>query len=181
MEDTINVTQAGQETSAVEGWAIQDLWKEYEKIAMHFNDLLIKLRMQALAAVAAISAVAGIFSKGGSIDEVRWGLAAAVFFFLSLFWVAIWAIDFLYYNRLLHGAVKAILDLEKLSKDKTHTRYINISTEIELAVFGAGQKPDHEMRKRRRKLARGRWLFYIIVFLALLSGLVFSVARLRFG
>jgi|TARA_B100001964_G_C14040011_1_gene512233 hypothetical protein len=31
---------------------INELWKEYEKIAMYFNDLLIKLRGQSLAMVA---------------------------------------------------------------------------------------------------------------------------------
>ncbi len=31
------------------------LWKEYEGVAMHFNDLIIKLRGQSLGAVAAFS------------------------------------------------------------------------------------------------------------------------------
>src|SRR5664280_1831888 len=38
-----------------EGWPLKDVWEKYEDIAMHFNDLLIRLRTQALAAVAAIS------------------------------------------------------------------------------------------------------------------------------
>jgi hypothetical protein len=40
-----------------EGWPIFDVWDKYEAIAMHFNDLLIKLRTQALAAVAALSTI----------------------------------------------------------------------------------------------------------------------------
>lgn len=164
-----------------EGWPIKDVWEKYEEIAMHFNDLLIKLRTQALAAVAAISAIAGIFSKNGSNDQVSWGLAAAVFFFLCFFWIAIWVIDFRYYNRLLLGAVNAILNLELESKDKTHIRYINISTEIERAVAGEGPVLTKEMRKRRRKLSCGRWAFYIIVFVALLCGLVFSILAFCFS
>jgi hypothetical protein len=32
-------------------------WLEYEKITMHFNDLLIRLRIQALGGLAAICAI----------------------------------------------------------------------------------------------------------------------------
>jgi hypothetical protein len=40
---------------------VQCLWEKYEDIAMHFNDLLIRLRTQSLAGVAALSALVGIF------------------------------------------------------------------------------------------------------------------------
>ena len=46
-----------------EGWPIYDLWTKYEDIAMHFNDLLIKLRTQALAAVAALTTLCRDFCK----------------------------------------------------------------------------------------------------------------------
>ena len=36
-----------------EGWPIYELWAKYEDIAMHFNDLLIKLRYSQEYAVAA--------------------------------------------------------------------------------------------------------------------------------
>jgi hypothetical protein len=49
----------------VEQWSVFELWEKYEQIAMHFNDLLIKLRTQALAGVAAISAIVGVFAKSG--------------------------------------------------------------------------------------------------------------------
>jgi hypothetical protein len=45
------------------GWPLKEVWKDYEEIAMHFNDLLIKLRTQALGGVAALSALVGIFGK----------------------------------------------------------------------------------------------------------------------
>src|SRR5688500_4996729 len=36
------------------------LWTEYEKIAMHFNDLILRLRVQALSGITAILALSGI-------------------------------------------------------------------------------------------------------------------------
>ena len=99
--------EEGQEE---EGWPIREVWKDYEDIAMHFNDLLMKLRTQALAGVAALSALVGIFGRTGS-EAANWKMAALVLAFLVVFWIAIWLIDFLYYNRLLVGAVRALLDL----------------------------------------------------------------------
>ena len=46
-----------------QGWPIYDLWTKYEDIAMHFNDLLIKLRTQALAAVAALTTLSGFLQR----------------------------------------------------------------------------------------------------------------------
>ena len=39
------------------------LWSKYEDVTMHFNDLILKLRFQALAGVAGLSAVAGLFGR----------------------------------------------------------------------------------------------------------------------
>ncbi len=49
-----------------DGFPMFELWDKYEAITMHFNDLLMKLRTQALAGVAALSAVDGIFAKNES-------------------------------------------------------------------------------------------------------------------
>ncbi len=165
------------ETEKQAGWPIKDLWEKYEDIAMHFNDLLIKLRTQALAAVAAITTLAGIFGKSSTDNQMNWGLATAVLFFLCVFWIAIWIIDFKYYNRLLLGAVDAIVDLEALSKQQTHVLYIDISTKIERAVAGESPLLSKEEQKRYSSLAFGRKAFYLIVFGALLVGLVFSLTR----
>ncbi len=45
---------------------VQKLWEKYEDIAMHFNDLLMRLRTQTLAGIAAVSALVGVFAKEGS-------------------------------------------------------------------------------------------------------------------
>ena len=46
-----------------------ELWKSYEDVAMHFNDLLIRLRIQALAALATISSIILVINKFKDISE----------------------------------------------------------------------------------------------------------------
>ena len=52
---------------------VKTLWVEYEKIAMHFNDLLIKLRTQSLGGLAAIGFVtlAGKGLLGEFVEGIR--------------------------------------------------------------------------------------------------------------
>jgi hypothetical protein len=95
----------------IKAWTVHDLWAKYEDIAMHFNDLLIRLRTQALAGVGALSTLVGIFTKTESI-HISWQIASDVFVLLIMFWVAIWAIDRCYYNRLLVGAVNASISIK---------------------------------------------------------------------
>lgn len=118
-----------------EGWCIYEVWNKYEKIAMHFNDLLIRLRTQALAAVAALSTVTTIFAKTDTV-EAPWPVAAGMFFALWMFWIAIWILDLRYYNRLLLGSVHALLEIEDLSKRQSRITSIQMSTRIEKAVAG---------------------------------------------
>jgi hypothetical protein len=71
------------------GFDLFEVWKEYQKIATHFNDLLIRIRSQSLAAVATFATIAGVLVKGESINaDLRWGALTAVFGILSIFWVA---------------------------------------------------------------------------------------------
>jgi hypothetical protein len=97
-----------------QGWPIRELWEKYEEITMHFNDLIIRLRTQALAGVAALSTLVGIFAKADlGAFSYTWEIAGFVFAALALFWIAIWVLDFAYYNQLLIGSVAALLELEK--------------------------------------------------------------------
>jgi hypothetical protein len=159
-----------------EGWPLKDVWEKYEEIAMHFNDLIMRLRTQALAAVAAISVLASIFGKTGADPQLSGELAALVFSLLSVFWIAIWVIDVFYYNKLLIGAVSAIVVLEKMSNDTMWVHRLDISTKIENAVAGIVEAPNYDYSKRF-KLAFGRRAFYLIVFFALIGGLSFSVCE----
>ena len=108
-----------------EGTPIFEVWDKYENIAMHFNDLLIKLRTQAIGGVAAIAAIAtivAVISKDSTGSTFNWAMMAGVFFFLIIFWVAVWILDFKYYNRLLLGTVDALLETEELSKTSINER-----------------------------------------------------------
>jgi hypothetical protein len=77
------------------------LWKSYEGVAMHFNDLLIRLRTQALGGVAALATLAGVLVRGDLAPKLRCGVLAGAFLLLLLFWVAVWILDMRYYNRCL--------------------------------------------------------------------------------
>jgi len=137
------------------------LWQEYEKVAMHFNDLIIRLRTQSLGAVAAFATIAAVVSKSDTMAELRWGLLTGTFALLIVFWVAVWVLDLGYYDRLLTGAVDALLDIEKKSQDSKFVDRIDLSTKIEESVTsgGSGNKAF-------------RHTFYVLVFLALLAALM---------
>jgi len=62
------------------------LWKEYENVAMHFNDLIIRLRSQSLGAVAAFATLAGVITKNDTGPQLRWGLLTGAFGLLAVFW-----------------------------------------------------------------------------------------------
>ena len=139
---------------------------------MHFNDLIIRLRTQALGGVAAVATVATVLFRGDIAHDLRWGTLTATFFLLSLFWVAVWVLDFGYYNRLLLGAVDALIELEKQSVGARYASNIDLSTKIEAAVLtGASGREDASRR------TWARWMFYSIVLVALLTCLWVSIRR----
>jgi hypothetical protein len=143
----------------------QKLWEKYEDIAMHFNDLLMRLRSQSIAGIAALSTVVGVLTKGDVTDErVSWLVAAMIFVAMALIWVAIWCIDFLYYNVLLTGAVSALQQLEEETQ-RGGPKSINMSTLIE-AQF---RKPPNISS------FSGVLLFYGIVLTLLVSGAMFCL------
>jgi hypothetical protein len=147
------------------------LWKEYEGVAMHFNELIIKLRSQSLGGVAAIATLVGVVAKSDMTGELRWGMLTGTFFLLFVFWIAVWVLDMGYYNRLLQGAVDALLIIEKESKASEYVDRIELSTKIE------------ERTKSHQGLCNlcifsSRNIFYSLVFLALLAGLSMSAYEL---
>jgi hypothetical protein len=162
---------------APRNWTIHDLWAKYEDIAMHFNDLLIRLRTQALAAVAALSTLVGVFTKTDVTSmHLSWQIATAVFLGLSVFWIAIWIVDITYYNRLLIGAVVALRHIEAESRHQRPSLAINISTTIEEAV--AHTLPDTRSFRQRFYSRRGITFFYSLVLITLLSGAAFCFFEL---
>jgi hypothetical protein len=153
---------------------VQSLWAKYEDIAMHFNDLLIRLRTQSLAGVAAISTIVGIFSKDGGVADISldWVVAEAIFAAMIGFWIAIWCLDMLYYNRLLSGAVNAIIRLEDQTKPgATFDGQIDMSTAIKQR-FKQKVRPPFQ-----RGASLGILTFYFIVFGVLVAGFLFAHAQ----
>jgi len=105
------------------------LWSRYEDVAMHFNDLLMRLRTQALGAVAGLIAITGFFVEGGFSQQRGAPSWRSVFVgSLALLggWIVLFLLDTFYYSKLLLGAVDALLELESNSKG-----FIILSTRID--------------------------------------------------
>lgn len=150
-------------------WPVFELWAKYEDVAIHFNDLLLRLRSQALGAVAAISTIVGVLVNS---PNPNWQLASATMLVLTVLWTALWIIDLAYYNRLLLGAVAAILVLERQSGSRSTVSQIDLSSMIAKAV--AGEKPlIADAPAQRWKLLWGVWAFYILVFLMLVAAFLY--------
>ncbi len=150
------------------------VWKSYEKVAMHFNDLIIRLRTQSIGGLAGLAAILGIFlhTQEGGNDSFNCGLAIVAIICLMLLWIAVWILDLHYYNRLLEGSVNAILELEKKKGDFLNKKEINLSlsSNIEQAF---NQRFPHESTGYKRWV-NGRNGFYAMVFVALVVILVAS-------
>jgi hypothetical protein len=143
-------------------------WEKHEKIAMHFNDLILKVRIQALGALAAVVTVGGVLLRTGPPGRnVPWGVVTWVFIVLLLLWIAIWLLDFLYYNRLLMGAVDSLLALEDAINTGAKLDF-TMSHKIEDAVHG--KTPTN----RQEGILLGPLLFYCIVTVVLIVGMVYS-------
>lgn len=148
-----------------------DAWERHEKIAMHFNDLILKVRIQALGALAAVVTVGGVLLKTVPPEQhLPWGVVTSVFAVLLAFWIAIWKLDFRYYNRLLMGAVDSLLALENAMNTGAKIDF-NMSHKIEDAVLG--KVPTH----RQEGTLMGPFPFYLIVTVVLIVGIAYSGAR----
>ena len=138
---------------------------------MHFNDLILKVRMQALGALAAVVTIGGVLLKTvPPTQDLPWGVVTSVFLVLLAFWIAIWLLDFKYYNRLLMGAVDSLLALEDAINSRKKIDF-NMSHKIEAAVLG--KAPTH----RQDGTPTGPLLFYLIVTAVLIAGVVYSGAK----
>lgn len=155
---------------------IWEAWKEYEKVAMHFNDLIIKLRIQALGGVAALSTVAGVIAKVEHKVNFNWVILLISFLFLSVLWIAIWVLDFGYYNKLLQGAVEEVLRIEKLSNQSDMLDKIDLSSQITNAEQ-TGNYKYLQLRKGCMKYFSPRWGFYILVFAGLTGITILSFVK----
>jgi hypothetical protein len=112
---------------------VLDQWHKYEGIAMHFNDLLMRFRTQALGVLATVSALAGLIGKDSATAEADLPVFFSV---LLIFWVAAWQLDQRYYSRLLEGAVNELEAFESASGGEGQQPRIRLSSAIENVVGG---------------------------------------------
>ncbi len=139
------------------------LWNKYEDVAMHFNELLIRLRTQALGGIATIVTAASFLVRGSNNSE-PWPAVAAVSLLLFFAWCTLWRIDVCYYSRLLHGAVNALRRIENESGDT-----IWLSTKIE-EMFGP---------RSEHKLSWHGFVFYVPVAAFLAGVFIVSICEAR--
>jgi hypothetical protein len=121
------------------------LWSKYEDTAMHFNDLLIRLRVQVLGGVTLSGTLAATLLKEQNSDSLRY-----VFLLFLVGWIAVWVLDMGYYNRLLSGAVDGIIELEDKFPE------FQLSTKIKKSVNESWSK------------ANGVMYFYSTIFAGLI-------------
>ena len=158
------------------------VWKSYEDVAMHFNDLIIRIRIQSLAGIAALATILGIILKSniGQDGAFNYGLAIIAIICLMFFWIAIWILDLRYYNRLLEGSVNAILELERNKEGFLKSKHINLSSNIERAFkvkfeHESGREVEIQRQETRKPFINGRKWFYVIVFSSLVFLLICTV------
>jgi hypothetical protein len=104
---------------------VLELWKKYEDVAMHFNDLIMRWRLQAIGGLAGLVTLAGFVVGDAATLLVRYRAMLILSGVLTFAWMGVALIDLLYYRRLLQGAVKALLAIEKANP------HITLSTLIE--------------------------------------------------
>lgn len=85
-----------------------EVWVKYEEIAMHFNELTLKFRLQALAGLAAIL----VFLSNDKVSKDP-RLLCTGSLLLLVAWMGLACLDLFYYHRLLLGTSEALRELEK--------------------------------------------------------------------
>jgi hypothetical protein len=147
-----------------------DLWHKSEQVAMHFNDLILNFRLKAVGAITVAGGLIGtvlLTKADGPPPRFNFIAFAIAMAFLCMVWGGIWIIDACYYQRLLRGAVRDAIRLEKMSGN-----LIQLSTLIEKDVEGD--------RVTNGKMVSGRatWAFYGLPFLAFLLAMAMAIVAM---
>jgi hypothetical protein len=152
----------GSQSTAIDSPGSPDkvaLWTKYEDVAMHFNDLIMRWRLQAIGGLAGLVTLAGFVVGDADTLLVRYRAMLILSGVLISGWVGVACIDLFYYRRLLQGAVEAILDLE------SQVHQISLSTRIE--------------KKAQRGSTITPWLFYLSGLLPLVLILAWAIFQLQ--
>ncbi len=133
-------------------------WEKHEDVAMHFNELIMRWRLQAIGGLAGFVTLAGFVVGDAASPHVRYRAMLILTTVIGFAWLAVAAIDLFYYRRLLEGAVAAIIEMERKS------RLLNLSTRIEdFAGTGSRWSP---------------WLFYLAGLTPLLGIIAWAIYNL---
>lgn len=88
---------------------IIEMWKKTVEVQQHFNDLELRIRSFAITLLVGVLTVTGLTLKEG-VTITLWSVAVPVGTFILLgglvAWFAFYAMDRLWYHRLLYGAVR---------------------------------------------------------------------------
>jgi hypothetical protein len=114
-----------------------DVWQKYEDVAMHFNDLMMRWRLQAIGGLATVTTLAGAVVSQVSDDANRYWAMLLLSLLLLFGWVGIAVIDLWYYRSLLRGAVQSLVDIER------EIPGVSLSTDIEGEAKRAGKIAPH--------------------------------------
>ncbi len=151
---------------------LRELWAKYEDVAIHFNDLIMRLRTHALTGIAGVVTVAGlaINFSGKSAPVAEWTMVLFAIGFLTIAWFALWILDVFYYNKLLEGAVQALRELETATQkgqdDKT-LKAVDDSIILSTRIFA--RAGNHLIPIN---------IFYSLVFVALLVGVLVAFLKM---
>ncbi len=80
-----------------------NLWKKYEDVAMHFNELMMRWRLQAIGGLAGLVTLAGFVVGDADTVHVRYRAMLILSGVLAFAWVGVGFIDLFYYRKLLKG------------------------------------------------------------------------------
>ena len=109
------------------------VWSKYEDVAMHFNDLIMRWRLQAIGGLAGLVTLSGFVVGDAATLHTRYRAMLILSGVLAVAWIGVAFIDLFYYRRLLQGAVKSLLCFEKSRPS------ISLSTKIEAEAQWGGK------------------------------------------
>lgn len=120
-----------------------DVWKKIIDVQMHFNDMQMRVRNYAVLLLSAIIGVAGVSMKDNMTSHLPFfgdvPLASVILFLGAGIWVLFFFMDYFWYHKLLYGAVKKGVAMEKFLKQNfSHidlTGEIGRSSPVKIAFF----------------------------------------------
>ena len=155
------------ESDRATDWALIELWKKTVDAQQHFNDIELRIRNIAITIIGIVLGIAAVaFREGQFLVSF---LILAVGFVL---WVAFFSMDFLWYHRLLKGAVAYGVQLEDVIGRRLEDRGISELSEAGLAKSIGAKSPIIVPDRWWLGLCRGRSIgseYKMMIFYGLIS------------